>query len=168
MKYVCSLKTNDCQHSVWAELVSPRLSHLMGGEAKAMHLCQTVWISRSRPRYTVLGRCFPTNDLLSFTWLAGGFIERKMLIKGPRSSVAALLSCHFIKQIRDNVIATRFYISANELVNLFGKWMGFNLACWINSVFLFFFSRRCSDDEFLIAPAGIPNSLFILKQIADG
>jgi hypothetical protein len=42
------------------------------------------------------------------------------------------------------------------------------LACWINSVFLFFFSRRCSDDEFLIAPAGIPNSLFILKQIADG
>lgn len=122
-----------------------------------MHLCRTLWIPRSRPRCPVSGRCFPTNDLLSLTWLAGGFIERKMLIKGPRSSAAALLSCHFIKQIPDNVIATRFYISANELVNLFGKWMGFNLACWINSVFSFF-SRRCSDDDdkFLRAPAGIP------------
>lgn len=51
----------------------------------------------------------------------GGFIERKMLIKGALSYIAALLSCHSIKQIRGNVIATRFYIFANELANLFGK-----------------------------------------------
>lgn len=165
MKYVCHLKTNDCQQSSLAELVSPRLSHLMGGEAEAMHLCQTLWIPRSRPRCTVSGRCFPINDLLSLTWLMGGFIERKMLIKGPRSSAAALLSCHFIKQIRDNVIATRFYISANELVNLFGKWMGFNLACWINSVFFFLqkmFWWRVSNSY-----SRHPKQ-FILQQIADG
>lgn len=161
MKYVCHLKTNDCQHSAWTELVSPRLSHLMWGEAKAMCLCQTLWIPRSRPKCTASGRCFPTNDLLSLTWLAGGFIERKMLIKGPPSSTAALLGCHSIKQIQGNVIATRFYISANELVNLFGKRMGFNSACWINSIF--FFSRRCSDEEFLIATAGITNSLLLRR-----
>ena len=134
MKYVCHLKTNDCQHSVWAELVSPSLSQLMQKETMAMHLCQTLWIPMSGPKCADLGRCFLTNDLLSLTWCTGGFIERKMLIKGHLSCISALLSCHSIKQIWGNVIATRFFIFAHEFVNLFGKWMGFNLTCWTNSI----------------------------------
>lgn len=134
MKYVCHLKTNDRQHRAWAELVSPRWSQLMQREAKAMHLCQTLRIPRSGPKCADPRRCCLTNDLLSLMWRIGRFMQRKMLIKGSLGCISALLSCHSLSKFEATLIATRFYIFANEFVNLFGKWMSLKLACWTNSI----------------------------------